>query len=111
MHLFPADGIFATILSYGQMLSLFLVLMIFEGVLAAKTESRIPGLIFIFLVFGLAVGMGILFEDIHFFLYMQVPVMMCLGAFWFSRRNRALNKKKGMVYGKDGVIEDFEKNM
>lgn len=111
MHLFPADGIFATILSYGQMLSLFLVLMIFEGVLAAKTESRIPGLVFLLMVFGLAVGMGIMFDDIHFFLYMLVPVVMCLGAYWYSRRNRALNKKRGLVYGKDGVIEDFDEKM
>lgn len=111
MHLFPADGIFATILSYGQMLSLFLVLMIFEGVLAAKTESRIPGLIFLFLVFALAVGLGVMYKDFHFFLYMMIPFMMCVLAFFYSRRNRALNKKKGMVYGKDGVIEDFNSEM
>ena len=46
MYLFPAEGIMLTILSYGQLISLFLVLVIFEGMIAAKSETAKPGLIF-----------------------------------------------------------------
>ncbi len=104
MHLFPADGVFALILSYGQMLSLFLVLMVFEGVIAAKTEKAWPGLVFIGLVLALAAGMGIAYDDIHFFLYMLIPVAMCIGAFCFSRHNRAKNIEKGYIYDSEGHI-------
>lgn len=112
MHLFPAYGIFEVILSYGQLLSLFLVLMIFEGVIAAKTESPVPGLIFIFLIVLLGAGMGIAYHDVHFFLYMMIPVVMSAGAFWFSRSNRRKNIERGARYNEDGVIENdsfFEK--
>lgn len=55
MFLFPVDGILEVVLSYGQMISLFLVFVIFEGMIAAKSETAKPGLVFIFLVFLLAV--------------------------------------------------------
>lgn len=51
MFLFPVDGILEVVLSYGQMISLFLVFVIFEGMIAAKSETAKPGLVFIFLVF------------------------------------------------------------
>ena len=54
MFLFPVDGILEVVLSYGQMISLFLVFVIFEGMIAAKSETAKPGLVFIFLVFLLA---------------------------------------------------------
>lgn len=108
MHLFPADGIFAVILSYGQMFSLFLVLMIFEGVIAAKTESKWPGLVFIGLVIALGAGMGIAYHDFYFFLYMMIPVVMCIGAFIFSRRNRAKNIQQGYVYDEEGIIKNYD---
>ena len=108
MHLFPADGIFAVILSYGQMLSLFLVLMIFEGVIAAKTESPVPGLVFIGLVVALGAGMGIAYHDFHFFLYMMIPVVMCIGAFLFSRSNRKKNIEQGFEYDEEGIIKNFD---
>ena len=108
MHLFPAYGIFEVILSYGQMISLFLVLMIFEGVIAAKTESSWPGLIFIFLIVLLGAGLGIAYDDFHFFLYMMIPVLMCVGAFWFSRRSRRKNIERGARYNEEGIIENEE---
>ena len=111
MFLFPAEGIIYTILSYGQLISLFLVLMIFEGMIAAKTETAKPGLIFIGLVFLLAIGVGGGFHDITFFFCMLVPVAMCFLAFWFSRRQRAKNIAKGAVYNEDGLIEEELKKM
>ena len=111
MFLFPAEGIIYTILSYGQLISLFLVLMVFEGMIAAKSETAKPGLIFIGLVFLLAVGVGIGFHEITFFFFMLVPVAMCLLAFWFSRRQRAKNIAKGAVYNEDGLIEEELKKM
>ena len=59
MFLFPVDGILEVVLSYGQMISLFLVFVIFEGMIAAKSETAKPGLVFIFLVFLLAVFVGV----------------------------------------------------
>ena len=50
MFLFPVDGILEVVLSYGQMISLFLVFVIFEGMIAAKSETAKPGLVFIFLL-------------------------------------------------------------
>ena len=63
MYLFPAEGIMLTILSYGQLISLFLVLVIFEGMIAAKSETGKSGLVFIGLIFLLAVGVGVYFGE------------------------------------------------
>lgn len=111
MFLFPAEGIIYTILSYGQMISLFLVLMLFEGMIAAKTETAKPGLIFIGLVFLLAVGVGIGFHEITFFFCMLIPVALCLLAFYIARRTRAKNIAKGIRYNEDGLIEEELKKM
>lgn len=108
MHLFPAYGVFEVILSYGQMISLFLVLMIFEGVIAAKTESNWPGLVFMFLIVLLGAGMGYAYQDFSFFLYMMIPVVMCLCAFIFSKRSRRKNIERGARYNEEGVIENEE---
>lgn len=111
MYLFPAEGIMLTILSYGQLISLFLVLVIFEGMIAAKSETAKPGLIFIGLIFLLAVGVGAYFGEFTFFLFMLIPVAMCVIAFWLSRRTRAKNIAKGAVYNAEGLIEDELKKM
>ena len=106
MFLFPAEGLVYTILSYGQLISLFLVLVLFEGMIAAKTETAKPGLIFIGLVFLLAIGVGIGFGEFTFFLFMLIPVAMCFLAFYIARRTRAKNIAKGLVYNEDGLIEE-----
>ena len=106
MLLFPADGILEDILMYGQLISIFLVLFIFEAIIAAKSEKAWPGLLFIGAVFCLAVGVGIGFGHIVYFLVMLVPVFLCLIAFWISRRTRAKNIARGLEYNKDGLIED-----
>jgi len=86
MFLFPVDGILEVVLSYGQMISLFLVFVIFEGMIAAKSETAKPGLVFIFLVFLLAVFVGVIFHDISFFVFMLIPVAMCLMRFSLPER-------------------------
>ena len=106
MFLFPAEGIVYTILSYGQLISLFLVLMLFEGMIAAKTETNKPGLIFIGLVFVLAIGVGIGFGEVSYFFFMLVPVAMCFLAFYIARRTRAKNIARGVVYNEEGLIEE-----
>ena len=111
MFLFPVDGILEVILSYGQTISLFLVFMIFEAVIAAKSETAKPGLVFIGLVFLLAVGLGFLFKDITFFLYMLIPVALCFIAFFIARKTRARNIEKGIRYNADGLIEDELRKM
>lgn len=111
MFLFPAEGIMYTILSYGQMVSLFLVLVLFEGMIAAKSEGPVPGLIFIGLVFLLAIGVGIGFGEFTYFLFMLVPVAMCFLAFYIARKTRAKNIAKGLTYNKDGLIEEELKEM
>ena len=111
MFLFPAEGIIYTILSYGQLISLFLVLMIFEGMIAAKTETAKPGLIFIGLVFLLAIGVGIGFGEFTFFLFMLIPVVMCFLAFYIAKRTRTKNIERGIVYNEDGLIEEELKKM
>ena len=111
MYLFPAEGIMLTILSYGQLISLFLVLVIFEGMIAAKSESVKPGLIFIGLIFLLAIGVGVYFEEVSFFFFMLIPVALCILAFYISRRTRAKNIAKGAVYNEEGLIEDELKKM
>ena len=111
MYLFPAEGIMLTILSYGQLISLFLVLVIFEGMIAAKSETGKPGLVFIGLIFLLAIGVGVYFREFTFFLFMLIPVAMCLVAYYISRRTRAKNIAKGAVYNADGLIEEELKKM
>ena len=111
MFLFPAEGIVYTVLSYGQLISLFLVLMLFEGMIAAKTETAKPGLIFIGLVFLLAIGVGIGFGEFIYFVFMLIPVAMCYLAFYIARRTRAKNIERGVVYNEDGLIEDELKKM
>ena len=109
MFLFPVDGILEVVLSYGQMISLFLVFVIFEGMIAAETAK--PGLVFIFLVFLLAVFVGVMFHDISFFVFMLIPVAMCLIAFFIARKTREKNIAKGIKYNKDGLIEEELKKM
>ena len=108
MFLFPVDGILEVVLSYGQMISLFLVFVIFEGMIAAKSETAKPGLVFIFL---LAVFVGVMFHDISFFVFMLIPVAMCLIAFFIARKTREKNIAKGIKYNKDGLIEEELKKM
>lgn len=111
MFLFPIDGILEVILSYGQTFSLFAVFMIFEALIAAKSEKATPGLIFIGAVFVLAIALGIMFDDISFFIYMLIPVVLCIIAFIIARRTRAKNIAKGVKYNKDGLIEEELKKM
>ena len=91
MFLFPVDGILEVVLSYGQMISLFLVFVIF--------------------VFLLAVFVGVIFHDISFFVFMLIPVAMCLIAFFVARKTREKNIAKGIKYNKDGLIEEELKKM
>ena len=111
MLLFPADGVLEDILMYGQLISIFLVLFVFEAVVAAKSEKAWPGLLFVFVVFCLAVGVGIGFGDINFFFVMLPSVLLCLLAFFIARKTRAKNIAKGLEYNKDGLIEDELKKM
>ena len=111
MFLFHAEGIIYTNLSYGQQISLFLVLMLFEGMIAAKTETNKPGLIFIGLVFLLAIGVGIGFGEFSFFLFMLIPVVMCFLAFYIAKRTRTKNIERGIVYNEEGLIEEELKKM
>lgn len=111
MFLFPVDGILEVILSYGQMISLFLVFLVFEGMIAAKSESPKPALMFIGLVFLLAVFVGVIFHDIRFFGFMLIPVALCLIAFFVARKVRAKNIAKGVKYNEDGLIEEELKKM
>ena len=106
MFLFPAEGIWELILSYGQLLSLFMVFVIVEGLLAAKSESPVPGLVFILLVVLLAVAVGIGFGDMTFCGFMLIPAFMCLIAFFISRKTRAKNIARGVQYNQDGLIEE-----
>ena len=99
------------ILEYGQTISLFLVLIVMEGVIAAKTESFLPGLLYAFGMVAFSVIMGIVFHDIHFFGYMMIPTALCFGAFFFSRWNRRKNIEKGLHYNKEGLIEEEMKDM
>ena len=103
MFLFPVDGILEVVLSYGQMISLFLVFVIFEGMIAAKSETAKPGLV--------AVFVGVMFHDISFFVFMLIPVAMCLIAFFIARKTREKNIAKGIKYNKDGLIEEELKKM
>lgn len=111
MFLFPVEGMLEVILSYGQMISLFLVLVVFEGVIAAKSETAKPGLVFLLLVFLLAVGVGVGFREITFFGFMLIPVVLCLIAFFIARRTRAKNIASGMKYNQDGLIEEELKKL
>ena len=106
MFLFPVDGILEVVLSYGQMISLFLVFVIFEGMIAAKSETAKPVLVFL-----LAVFVGVMFHDISFFVFMLIPVAMCLIAFFIARKTREKNIAKGIKYNKDGLIEEELKKM
>ena len=111
MFLFPVDGIMEIILSYGQTLSLFLVFVIMEGMIAAKSESKWPGLIFIGMIVLLAIALAIMFDNVAFFIYMMIPALLSLIAYYFTRRNRAKNIRKGMHYNEDGLLEEEMKKM
>ena len=106
MFLFPAEGIWEIILSYGQTISLFLVFVIMEGMIAAKSESKWPGLIFIGLTLLMGIAFAVMFGDIAFFYYLLVPAVMSLIAFFFTRRNRRKNIEKGLKYDEDGLIAE-----
>ncbi|MBR5123321.1 MAG: hypothetical protein IKT73_01825 [Anaerotignum sp.] len=110
MFLFPVDGIMEIILSYGQTISLFLVFVIMEGMIAAKSESKWPGLIFIGVTLLMGVAFALMFGDIAFFYYMLVPAVLSVFAYIAARKNRAKNIAKGMTYNKDGLLkEEMEK--
>ena len=110
MYLFPAEGIWEVILSYGQTVSLFLVFVIMEGMIAAKSESKWPGLIFIGITLLMGVAFAFMFGDIAFFYYMLVPAVLSVFAYIAARKNRARNIEKGMTYNKDGLLkEEMEK--
>ena len=111
MFLFPVDGVWEIILSYGQTLSLFLVFVIMEGMIAAKSESKWPGLIFVLLTVLLGIALGFLFEDIGFFFYMLVPAILSLIAYYFTRRNRQKNIDIGMHYDEDGLLVEEMRKM
>ncbi|MBR4283372.1 MAG: hypothetical protein IKT48_01520 [Anaerotignum sp.] len=111
MFLFPVDGVMEIILSYGQTLSLYLVFVIMEGMISAKSETAVPGLVFIGLTLLLGVGLGFIFHDIGFFFYMLVPAVLSLIAFYFTRRNRRKNIEKGLTYNEDGLLEEEMKKM
>ena len=111
MFLFPADGIMEIILSYGQTLSLFLVFVIMEGMIAAKSETATPGLVFIGLTVLLGVALGFIFHDIGFFIYMLVPAVLSAIAFYFTRRARRKNIEKGLHYDEDGLLVEEMKKM
>ena len=64
MFLFPVDGILEVVLSYGQMISLFLVFVIFEGMIAAKSETAKPGLVFIYESVANYIAGGVYFSGI-----------------------------------------------
>ncbi|MGN0135336.1 hypothetical protein [Anaerotignum sp.] len=100
-----------TILGYGQMISLFAVFIIMEGVISAKTVSPWPGLIFAFGMIAFSVFMGIAFDDIHFFGYMMVPTALCFVAYFVTRWNRRKNIEKGLHYNEDGLIEEEMNDM
>ena len=110
MFLFPVDGIWEVILSYGQTISLFLVFVIMEGMIAAKSESKWPGLIFIGATLLMGVAFAVMFEDIAFFYYLLVPAVLSLIAYFVTRRNRRKNIEKGMTYDADGLlVEELRK--
>ena len=111
MFLFPVDGIWEVILSYGQTVSLFLVFVIMEGMIASKSESKWPGLIFIGVILLMGVAFGIMFRDIAFFYYMLVPAVMSVFAYIVARKNRAKNIAKGLTYNKDGLLEEELRKM
>ena len=111
MFLFPVDGIMEIILSYGQTISLFLVFVIMEGMIAAKTESKWPGLIFIGAILLMGVCFALIFRDIAFFYYLLVPAVMSVFAYILARKNRAKNIAKGLTYNKDGLLEEELRKM
>ena len=110
MFLFPANGIWEVILSYGQTISLFLVFVIIEGMIAAKSESKWPGLIFIGAILLMGVAFALIFGDIAFFYYLLVPAVLSVFAYFVARKNRAKNIAKGLTYNEDGLlVEEMEK--
>ena len=111
MFLFPVDGIMEIILSYGQTISLFLVFVIMEGMIAAKSESKWPGLIFIGAILLMGVAFAVMFGDIAFFYYLLVPAVMSLFAYFITKRNRRKNIEKGLTYNKDGLLEEEIRKM
>ena len=111
MFLFPVDGIWETILSYGQTVSMFLVFVVMEGMIAAKSESKWPGLIFIGLTGLMGVAFALMFGDIAFFYYMLVPAVLSVFAYIAARKNRAKNIAKGMTYNEEGLLEEEMKKM
>jgi hypothetical protein len=52
-----------------------------------------------------------MFHDISFFVFMLIPVAMCLIAFFIARKTREKNIAKGIKYNKDGLIEEELKKM
>ena len=111
MFLFPVDGIWEVILSYGQTISLFLVFVIMEGMIAAKSESKWPGLLFIGATILMGVVFAFLFEDIAFFFYMLVPAFLSLIAYFVTRKNRQKNIEKGLHYDEDGLLVEEMRKM
>lgn len=106
MYLFPAEGILEVILSYGQMFSLFLVLVVMAAVIGAKSKTNKPGMLYCLAIVGLSVWLGVSFHDIMFFWYMMIPTALCFLAHYTSRRVRANNIKKGLHYNEDGLLEE-----
>ena len=110
MFLFPVDGIWEVILSYGQTLSLYLVFVIMEGMIAAKSESKWPGLIFVGVIILMGIAFSVMFDEIAFFYYLLVPAVLSLIAYYFTRKNRQKNIERGLHYDEDGLlIEEMRK--
>lgn len=111
MFLFPVDGILEVVLSYGQVISLFLVFVIFEGMIAAKSETAKPGAGVYFS--GIPAG-GLCRRYVPRYQLLRLYADSCcdvLIAFFIARKTREKNIAKGIKYNKDGLIEEELKKM
>lgn len=77
----------------GCTLSLFVLVVFMEGVIATRKNAKWTGLILPVVLLIISVFVGAYMHDLGAFLFLLIPVVLCLGTYFFFRRQ----VKKGMA--------------
>lgn len=77
----------------GCTLSLFVLVVFMEGVIATRKNAKWTGLILPVVLLIISVFVGAYMHDLGAFLFLLIPVVLCLGTYFFSRRQ----VKKGIA--------------
>lgn len=77
----------------GCTFTLFVLVVFMEGVIATRKNAKWTGLILSAVLLIISVFVGVYMHDLGAFLFLLIPVVLCLAAYFFSRHQ----VKKGKI--------------